>query len=108
VAGADESRAWLYRVVLRRQGQIEACLLVDNETDRAGLAARFADATWNRISAPYCPPGSRPYPTPGPLCACLGIGFNRLCAAIVKEGLRTADAVDRTLKAGTSCCFWPR
>jgi assimilatory nitrate reductase catalytic subunit len=37
------------------------------------------------------------------VCACFGIGRHQLAQAIARENLRSAEAIGRSLKAGTNC-----
>ena len=40
----------------------------------------------------------------GPLvCACFGVGRNRICAAIAEGRARSAEEIGAELKAGTNC-----
>ena len=99
----DEARG-LFRAVLVCGSRIEGCLLVGDDTARAGLAARFAGDVLEPHERAGLLSGAATGPDPGPLvCACFGVGRNRLCEAIAREGLRTADAIGRRLKAGTNC-----
>ena len=99
----DEARG-LFRAVLLQDGRIEVCLLVGDDLARIGLIDRFASGTLEPHERAGLLSGVAVGPDPGPLvCACFGVGRNRLCAAIANEGLRTADAIGRRLKAGTNC-----
>ena len=99
----DEARG-LFRAVLLCQGQIEACLLVGDDGARTALIERFAGGPLERHERAGLLSGATAGPDPGPLvCACFGVGRNRIRQAIADEGLRSPDAIGRALKAGTNC-----
>jgi assimilatory nitrate reductase catalytic subunit len=63
-------------------------IAIDRDTRRALLAARMPDLAYGQ----------------GPIvCACFGVGLNRIGDAIVQQNLSSVEAIGRALKAGTNC-----
>jgi assimilatory nitrate reductase catalytic subunit len=107
VAYADPA-AGIYRGAWLREGRIEACVFLSPRADlpaRNWLSDLFARPRLNAseragLLAGEPPRGADAGPT---VCACFGVGRNRILKAITDDGLDTAEAVTRQLKAGGNC-----
>ena len=63
-------------------------IAIDRDTRRALLAARMPEPAYDQ----------------GPIvCACFGVGLNRIGDAIAQQKLSSVEAIGQALKAGTNC-----
>jgi assimilatory nitrate reductase catalytic subunit len=99
-----------YRAAVIVDGRLEACLFLARRPDalpgwewlKQQLAApTLTDAARRALLAGRAPDGGADQ---GPLvCACFGVGRNRICAAIAEGRARSAEEIGAELKAGTNC-----
>ena len=113
--GDEEWVEYIDRVAGRYRGarlvgkRVESCAFVAPSAElppRSWLGQLFTQealTSGDRVSLlTGVPPKNRP--DEGRIvCSCFGVGINTLCRAIREQGLMTADAVGRVLKAGTNC-----
>ena len=111
--GAAEGGEWLefrdeghelFRAALVRDGRILGCLFIGDVDARDALAARFGGDPLEPHERAVLLAGRSAGPDPGPIvCACFGIGRHQISQAIARENLRSAEAIGRSLRAGTNC-----
>jgi assimilatory nitrate reductase catalytic subunit len=97
-----------YRVALVQGQRLEAAAVFTADdrlpptTWLATLLGKVAldQATRRALLAARMPAGADQGPI---VCACFGVGFNRIVEVILGENLRSVEAIGRQLKAGTNC-----
>ncbi|MFM8332524.1 MAG: molybdopterin-dependent oxidoreductase [Candidatus Methylumidiphilus sp.] len=97
-----------YRCAQLSDGRLSACLFVSRSAElppRDWLAGLFAAAALNRqdrmgLLAGRAPGGEDPGRT---VCACFGVGRNRIDRAIREQGCATVEQLGHALKAGSNC-----
>jgi assimilatory nitrate reductase catalytic subunit len=117
-AGPGGTREWLeyadasqgrYRCAQLDEGRLLACLFVSRNHElppRDWLAGLFAEPALDpkaRMGLLAGRPVSAADDQGRLVCACFGVGHNRIVRAVRQEGCATLEQLAATLKAGTNC-----
>lgn len=112
-SACDNDRAWIeyrdigarrFRGALLHKHRLEACLFVGSEPllpAREHLMALFSRPRLAAVERQGLLAG-RDEGSPL-VCACFGVGRDRIIQAIQESGLSTVDEIGATLRAGTNC-----
>ena len=98
-----------YRAARMLAGRLESCLFVGPDfrlPARDWLLQMFPAERLDDAQRTGLLSGKPPHPDAdqGPtVCACFGVGRNRLVRAIREEGLTSIEAIHATLRAGSNC-----
>jgi len=105
----EDARGGRYRAARIDGGRLSACLFVAPTHElpaRAWLQSLFGKAALSPEERLSLLSGRTPSATAAEgaiVCACFGVGRDRLTIAIHREGLATPEAIGARLRAGTQC-----
>jgi assimilatory nitrate reductase catalytic subunit len=98
-----------YRAARLENGRLESCLFIGadpNLPERDWLAKLFANKDLTQSDRTHIltgRPGNGQHDAGRTVCACFGVGYNTIVAAIRDQGLSNPEEIGQVLRAGTNC-----
>ena len=98
-----------YRAARLENGRLESCLFIGadpNLPERDWLTKLFANKDLTQSDRTHIltgRPGNGQLDAGRTVCACFGVGYNTILAAIRDQGLSNPEEIGLVLRAGTNC-----